>query len=43
LNDVLISSGHTQVDEDNNRDKINIEDCDGDKDKSIDKEEDNSN
>jgi hypothetical protein len=29
LNDVLSSSGHTQVDEDDN-DEINVEYCDGD-------------
>jgi hypothetical protein len=37
----LSSNAHTEVDEDNN-DKINVEDCDGDKDESIDEEEDNS-
>jgi len=37
LNDVLSSSGHTQDDEDDS-DEINIQDCDGDKDRSIDKE-----
>ena len=42
LNDVLSSNEHTQVDEDDN-DEINIQDCDGDEDKSIDEEEDNSN
>ena len=41
LNGVLSSNAHTEVDEDNN-DKINVEDCDGDKDESIDEEEDNS-
>jgi hypothetical protein len=29
LNDVLRTSRHTQVDEDDDSDKINIEDCDG--------------
>ena len=41
LNDVLSSSIHTHVIEDDN-DEINVEDCDGDEDESIDKEEDNS-
>jgi hypothetical protein len=41
LNVVLSSNAHTKVDEDNN-DKINVEDCDRDKDESIDEEEDNS-
>ena len=41
LNDVLSSSGHTQVDEDDN-DEINVEDCDQDEDESIEEEEDNS-
>jgi len=40
LNDVLSSSWHTQVDEDGNE-KINIQDCDRDKDESIDEEEEN--
>jgi hypothetical protein len=40
LNDVLSSSGHTQVDEDDN-DEINVKDCDGDEDESIDEEEHN--
>jgi hypothetical protein len=42
LNDILISSRHTKVNEDDN-DEINIEDCDEDKDESIDEEEDYSN
>jgi len=42
LNDVLSSSGQANVDEDND-DDINIEDCDGADDYSIDdKEEENS-
>jgi hypothetical protein len=36
-NDVLSYNRHTQVDEDDS-DEINVEDCDGDKDKSIDVE-----
>jgi hypothetical protein len=42
LNDVLSSSGHTQVDEDDDSDEINVEDCDGNEDESINEEEDNS-
>jgi hypothetical protein len=42
LNDILNSSQHTQVDEDNSN-KINIQHCDGDDDESIDEEEENSN
>jgi len=42
LNDALNSSQHTQVDEDNSN-EINIQDCDGDDDESIDKKEENSN
>jgi len=42
LNDILSSSGHPQVDEDDDRNKINIEDCDGDEDELINEEEDNS-
>jgi len=38
LNDVLSSSGHTQIDEDDS-DEINVEDCDGDE--SIDGKKDN--
>jgi hypothetical protein len=30
LNDILSSIGHTQVDEDDDRNEINIENCDGD-------------
>jgi hypothetical protein len=41
LNDVLSYSAHTQVNEDDN-DKINTQDCDGDKDGSIDEVEENS-
>jgi hypothetical protein len=41
LNDVSSSSEHTQVNEDD-RDKINVQNCDGDEDESIDKEKDNS-
>jgi len=40
FNDVLSSRWHTQVNEDDD-DEINVEDCDGDEDKSIDEEEDN--
>jgi hypothetical protein len=40
LNDVLSSSRHMQVDEDDNN-EINAEDCDKDNDESIDKKEDN--
>jgi hypothetical protein len=36
----LSSRWHTQVNEDDD-DEINVEDCDGDEDKSIDEEEDN--
>jgi hypothetical protein len=42
LNDILSSSGHPQVDEDDDSNKINIEDCDGDEDELINEEEDNS-
>jgi hypothetical protein len=41
LNDIL-SSRYTHVDEDDDNDGINIENCDGDEDGSIDEEEDNS-
>jgi len=41
LNDVLSSNRHTQVDEDDDSDEINVEDCDGDENDSIDEEEDN--
>lgn len=37
----MISNRFTQVDEDDDSDKINIEDCDGDEDELIDKKEDN--
>jgi len=40
LNDVLSFSGHIQVDEDDIN-EINVEDCDRNGDKSIDKKEDN--
>ena len=40
LNDVLRISQHTQVDEDDDSDKINVEYCDGDDNDEI-KEEDN--
>jgi hypothetical protein len=40
FNDVLSSRWHTQVNEDDD-DEINVEDCDGNEDKSIDEEEDN--
>ena len=40
LNDVLSSNKHTQVDEDDS-DEINIQDCDGDENESIDEEEEN--
>ena len=42
LNDILSSSGYTHVDEDDDSDGINIENCDGHEDGSIDEEEDNS-
>jgi hypothetical protein len=42
LNDILRSSGHTQVDKDDDRDEINIKDCDEYDDDKI-KKEDNSN
>ena len=42
LNDVLSSIRHTQVDEDDDNNEINIKDCDGDEDESINEEEDNS-
>jgi hypothetical protein len=42
LNDILRSSGHTQVDKDDDRDEINIKDCDEYDDDKIEKE-DNSN
>jgi hypothetical protein len=35
------SSGHTQVDEDDDNDEINVEDCDGTDNESIKEEEDN--
>jgi hypothetical protein len=41
LNGVLSSIKHAQVEEDDDSDKINVEDCNGDEDKSIDEEEDN--
>jgi hypothetical protein len=37
----LSSNRHTQVDEDDDSDEINVEDCDGDENDSIDEEEDN--
>jgi hypothetical protein len=40
LNDVLSFNEHAQVDKDDS-DKINIQDCDGDEDESMDKEEEN--
>jgi hypothetical protein len=42
LNVVCSSSGHAQVDEDYDSDEINVEDCDGDDDESIEEEDDNS-
>ena len=39
-NNVLSSNEHAQVDKDD-RDKINVQDCDGDEDESMDKEEEN--
>jgi hypothetical protein len=41
LNDILRTSGHTQVNEDDDSDQINVEDCDGYDDDEI-EEEDNS-
>jgi hypothetical protein len=43
LNVVLSSSGQAQVDEDDDNNVINIEDCDGVDDDSIEEEKDNSN
>jgi hypothetical protein len=46
LNVILSSSGQAQVDEDDDSNDIidiNVEDCDGADDESIEKEEDNSN
>ena len=37
----MSSSGNTQVDEDDNNNRIDVEDCDEDEDESIDKKEDN--
>jgi hypothetical protein len=42
LNDVLTSNRQTQVDEDDDIDEINVEDCNEDEDKPINKEEGNS-
>jgi len=42
LNDVLSSSRHGQVYEDNSN-EINVEDCDGDEDESIEEEEEKDN
>jgi len=42
LNDVLRISRHTQVDEDDDSDKINVEYCGEDDDDEIEKEEENS-
>jgi hypothetical protein len=42
LNDVLSSSGQTQVDQDDDSDEMNVENSDGDEDESIDEEKDNS-
>jgi hypothetical protein len=39
LNDVLRISRHTQVDEDDDSDKINVEYCDGDDNDEIEEEE----
>jgi hypothetical protein len=41
LNDVLRISGHTKVDEDDDNDKINVEDCDEDEYADIDEKIDN--
>jgi len=43
LNVVLSSSGQAQVDEDDDNNVINVEDCDGVDDDSIEEEKDNSN
>jgi len=42
LNVVLNSSTQAQVDKDNDSNEINVEDCDGANDESIEEEEDNS-
>jgi len=41
LNDVLRINGHTKVDEDDDNDKINVEDCDEDEYDDIDEKIDN--
>jgi hypothetical protein len=41
LNDILSSNGYIQVNEDDYSDKINVEDCDRDRDELIGEEEDN--
>jgi hypothetical protein len=41
LNIVLSSSGQTQVDKDDDNNEINIKDCDGGDDESIEEKEDN--
>jgi hypothetical protein len=43
LNDVLRISRHTQVDEDDDSDKINVEYCDGDDNDEIKEEEEEDN
>jgi hypothetical protein len=43
LNDVLRISRHTQVDEDDDSDKINVEYCDGDDNDEIEEEEEEDN
>ena len=39
LNDVLRINGHTQVDEDDDNEEINVEDCDGYDDDKIEKKD----
>jgi hypothetical protein len=39
LNNVLRTNGHTQVDEDDDSEEINVEDCDGYDDDKIEKED----
>jgi hypothetical protein len=41
LNDILSSNGYIQVNEDDYSDKINVEDCDRNRDELIGEEEDN--
>ena len=42
MNIVLSSSGQAQVDEDDDNNEINVKDCDGADDESIEEKEDNS-